>query len=90
MVSFDGKSVGGDAPIFLMADLGLTNGGDLSRSKALIDIACDAGADAVKFQMIGPDFLLGDRTVEYTYPILSGELVTENMYSMFKGLEYFR
>ena len=88
MVSFDGKSVGSDAPIFLMADLGLTNGGDLSRSKALIDIACDAGADAVKFQMIGPDFLLGDRTVEYTYPILSGELVTENMYSMFKGLEY--
>ena len=37
------------------------------------DVACDAGADAVKFQMIGPDFLLGDRTVEYTYPILSGE-----------------
>ena len=34
VVSFDGKSVGGDAPIFLMADLGLTNGGDLSRSKA--------------------------------------------------------
>lgn len=88
VVNFEGKSVGDDAPVFLMADLGLTNGGDLSRAKALIDIACDGGADAVKFQMIGPDFLLGDRTVEYTYPILSGELVTENMYSMFQGLEY--
>ena len=47
MVSFDGKSVGSDAPIFLMADLGLSNGGDLSRSKSLIDVACYAGADSV-------------------------------------------
>lgn len=82
------RIVGDGYPIYIMADLGLTNGGDLERAKELIKIARDAGADAVKFQMIGADKLLGDHDIKYTYPTLSNGPQTENMLEMFQGLEY--
>ena len=74
--------------IFIMADLGLTNGGSLGRALELIEVASELGVDCVKFQMIDSDELLGDKTFEYTYPtILHGDR-TENMYEMFLGLEF--
>jgi len=36
--------------IFIIAELGINHNGDLSIAKQLIDVAVDAGADAVKFQ----------------------------------------
>lgn len=83
--AFQRKSVN---PIFIIADLGLTCGGDLDRSLQLIEEASRLGADAVKFQMIDSDELLGDKSVEYTYPTLKNENITENMYEMFLGLEF--
>ena len=38
--------------VFIIADLGLTNGGSLNRAIELIDVANELGVDAVKFQMI--------------------------------------
>jgi len=71
-----------------MADLGLTNSGDLKRTFELIDIAANTGVDAVKFQMINPDKLLGDKSFEWTYPTLNDGPKTENMYEMFLKLNY--
>ncbi|WEJ63136.1 N-acetylneuraminate synthase family protein [Thiomicrorhabdus lithotrophica] len=82
------KRIGDGHPIYIMADLGLTNGGDLSRTFELIDVASEMGVDAVKFQMIGPEHLLGDKAVEYTYTTLTGEKITENMYEMFLKLSF--
>lgn len=82
------KYIGDGHPIYIMADLGLTNGGDIERTFHLVDFAADMGVDAIKFQMIGPDNLLGDKTREYTYPTLNDGLKTENMYSMFSKLNY--
>lgn len=87
-VNIGKHEIGEGRPIFIMADLGLTNGGDLVRAKQLIAAAADIGVDAVKFQMIDAEKLLGDRTVEYTYPTLQDGPRTENMLEMFKGLEY--
>ena len=42
------RTVGEGHPIYIMADLGLTNGGDLGRAKELIAAAKDIGVDAVK------------------------------------------
>ena len=74
--------------IFVMADLGLTNGGDLDRAISLINIAVDLGVDAVKFQMLDANELLGDKSVSYTYPTLLQGDKTENMCEMFKKLEF--
>jgi len=82
------KKIGDGHPIYIMADLGLTNGGELERTFKLIDFASEMGVDAVKFQMINPDSLLGDKTVEYTYPTLKNGNKKENMYKMFSKLNY--
>ena len=73
---------------FVIADLGLTCGGDRQRSFELIKTAAELGVDAVKFQMLNSGELLGDQSVEYTYPTLTGGKVTENMYKMFLKLEF--
>jgi len=44
------RPVGGDAPAFVIAEAGSNHNGDLDLAKELIDVAVDAGADAVKFQ----------------------------------------
>ena len=82
------KNIGDGHPIYIMADIGLTNGGDIKRTFELVDIVSDIGVDAVKFQMIGPEYLLGDRSVEYTYPTLKNGDITENMFKMFSELTY--
>jgi sialic acid synthase SpsE len=42
----------GNSGLFIMADLGLTNGGNLNRALELISTASNLGVNAVKFQMI--------------------------------------
>ena len=36
--------------IFIVAEVGINHNGDMSICKDLIDLACDTGCDAVKFQ----------------------------------------
>ena len=36
--------------IFIIAKIGINHNGDMSICKELIDVAADAGCDAVKFQ----------------------------------------
>jgi N-acetylneuraminate synthase len=54
------RPVGPDAPAFVIAETGSNHNGDLDLAKELIDVAVDAGADAVKFQT----FRAGDMYVE--------------------------
>ncbi len=54
-------------PIFIIAEIGINHNGDIRLAKNLIDMAVDAGADAVKFQkrtldlVYTQDFLEGPR-----------------------------
>ncbi|MCD4676460.1 MAG: N-acetylneuraminate synthase family protein [Desulfobacula sp.] len=87
-VEIGDRKIGPGHPIFIIADVGLTNGGDLKRSLMLIDMAKELGVDAIKFQMIGPEYLLGDRERTYTYPTVNDGPKTENMFEMFSALTY--
>ena len=49
-------------PIFIIAEVGINHNGDLGIAKELIDVAVDAGANAVKFQK---------RTIERVYALLA-------------------
>jgi N-acetylneuraminate synthase len=49
-ISIRGKLIGPGHPVFVIAEAGSNHNGDLDLALRLIDVAADAGADAVKFQ----------------------------------------
>ena len=49
-LEFDGRKISDDSSTFVIAEAGSNHNGDFSMAKELIDVAADAGADAVKFQ----------------------------------------
>ncbi|MFA6294947.1 MAG: N-acetylneuraminate synthase family protein [Candidatus Paceibacterota bacterium] len=50
-ISIGNKNIGKDYPTFIIAEAGINHNGNMDLAKQLIDIAVDAGVDAVKFQM---------------------------------------
>jgi N,N'-diacetyllegionaminate synthase len=49
------KKIGNNQPCFIIAEAGVNHNGELPLAKKLIDIAVDAGVDAVKFQVFKPE-----------------------------------
>ena len=49
------RVVGGGAPVYVIAEAGSNHDRDLDQAKRLIDVAAEAGADAVKFQTFAAD-----------------------------------
>ncbi len=49
-VNIGGKRVGEGNPVFIIAEIGINHNGSLETAKQLIDVAVEAGVDAVKFQ----------------------------------------
>jgi N,N'-diacetyllegionaminate synthase len=61
------RPVGPDSPAFVIAEAGSNHNGDLDLAKELVDVAVEAGADAVKFQTFRADdlYVEGSGDVEY-------------------------
>jgi len=55
MVAIGSHSVAPGAPVYVIAEIGLNHNGDVELAKQLIDVAADAGAQAVKFQKRTPE-----------------------------------
>lgn len=53
-VNFGNRMVGDGHPVFVVAELGINHNGDTEIAKRLIDVAVNAGVDAVKFQKRTP------------------------------------
>ncbi|MBM3903890.1 MAG: hypothetical protein FJ357_01920 [Thaumarchaeota archaeon] len=49
-IEIDGTAIGHEHPCYIIAEIGINHNGDLHVAKQLIDVAADAGANAVKFQ----------------------------------------
>ncbi|GAA3634430.1 N-acetylneuraminate synthase family protein [Microbacterium awajiense] len=49
------RTIGAGHPAYVIAEIGLNHNGDVEIAKQLIDVAAEAGADAVKFQKRTPD-----------------------------------
>jgi len=89
VVSFGNRRVGYGQPVFITFEAGPTHSG-LASAKSLIALAAEAGADAVKFQILDPDRLVADRSVMFSYDVLvdreSGatETISEPLYELIK------
>jgi N-acetylneuraminate synthase len=75
------RLVGDGHPTFVIAEIGLNHNGDLEIAKRLIDAACLAGCDAVKFQK---------RTPELCVPPAQANVLRETPWGVMTYLEYRR
>jgi N-acetylneuraminate synthase len=55
VIDLGGRLVGDGQPVYIVAEIGINHNGDLDIAKRLIEAACRAGCDAVKFQKRTPD-----------------------------------
>ncbi|TPW78440.1 N-acetylneuraminate synthase family protein [Schumannella sp. 10F1B-5-1] len=54
-VEIGSQPIGDGAPVYVIAEIGLNHNGSVENAKKLIDVAADAGAQAVKFQKRTPE-----------------------------------
>src|SRR5574340_960349 len=84
------RLIGDDQPTYIIAEIGVNHNGLLDLALKLIDVAADAGADAVKFQKRNLDNLYakkyldnanaGEKTLRYMLPILQQVELTDEAY----------
>lgn len=82
-VTISGRNVSNDNKVLVIAEAGINHDGKLEQAFKLIDMAADAGADIVKFQLF---------TAEHMYPMNAGKIRTSNgkdtdIYPLIKDME---
>ena len=73
-------------PVFIIAEAGVNHNGDLQLAKQLIDVAADAGADAVKFQTFTAETLVSLSAPKADYQKQT-TATDESQFAMLKKLE---
>jgi len=66
-LEISGRPVGNGRPCYVIAEAGSNHNRDLDTAKRLIDVAAEAGADAVKFQTYTAEGLYSRRTPNPSY-----------------------
>lgn len=65
------KEISNSCPTFIIGEAGVNHGGDMILAKQLIDVAVEAGVDAVKFQAFRTDELIIDDVEKAPYQRLT-------------------
>lgn len=78
-VTIGSHVLGEGRPVYVIAEIGLNHNGDVELAKRLIDVAADAGANAVKFQK---------RTPEIATPAHMRDTLRETPWGTMTYLEY--
>tara|TARA_B100000787_G_scaffold152475_1_gene126128 strand:+ start:1271 stop:2269 length:999 start_codon:yes stop_codon:yes gene_type:complete len=73
--------------VFIIAEAGVNHNGDIELAKSLIDIACDAQADAVKFQTFKASDLVTMNAEKADYQKLKIKNENTSQFEMLKKLE---
>ena len=80
------KVISVDSPTFIIAEAGVNHNGDIDIAKRLIDLAVDAGSDAVKFQTFKAENLILNDIEKAPYQKQTTE-ESESQTEMLKKLE---
>lgn len=75
-VQINGREVGDGQSVFVIAEAGSNHNRDINQAKRLIDVAAEAGADAVKFQTFSAETLYSKKTPAMSY-LKKGGLLKE-------------
>lgn len=60
LFDIEGRRIGGNNPVYFIADIAANHDGDLGRACELIHLAAEAGADAAKFQHFSAATIVSD------------------------------
>jgi|TARA_R110002126_G_scaffold291807_1_gene459773 N-acetylneuraminate synthase len=83
IIEIDGKKIGEGQPPYVIAEMSGNHNGDINRAKALITVAKDAGADAVKLQTYTADSLtINSKRDEFT--LKEGTWAGRNLYELYQ------
>lgn len=85
-ITVGGKKIGKNHPVFIIAEAGVNHGGDMGVARRLIDIAAEAGADAVKFQAFRTENVILKNVSKAPYQQQTTS-AQESQYDMLKKLE---
>ncbi len=90
VIKIGDRLIGDGHPTYIIAEIGVNHNGFLNLAMKLIDVAVDAGVDAVKFQkrdldsLYGKKYLdnanAGEKTLNYLLPILQRVELSEKDY----------
>lgn len=75
-----------DMPTFIIAEAGVNHNGDLNLARQLIDVAAEAGADAVKFQTFHAEQVVSRNAPKAEYQTRTTDQV-ESQFEMIRKLE---
>ena len=67
VVRIGDRPVGAGAPVYIIAEAGSNHDRDLDQARRLIDVAAEAGADAVKFQTFRSDAIVAETPTRAEY-----------------------
>jgi len=82
------KKIGGKHPLFFIAEAGVNHNGSTTMGKQLIDIALEAGADAVKFQTFKTKNIITRKAPKSTYHIeTTGDDNDQSWFNLLKTQE---
>ena len=81
-----GRMIGKGEPCFVIAEAGVNHNGDINLAKKLIDVAKEAGADAVKFQTFQTEGLVTKSAAKAPYQKETTG-THESQFEMLKSLE---
>ena len=73
--------------VFIIAEAGVNHNGDLELAKKLIDVAVEAGADAVKFQTFKTELCISKGAKKAEYQVENTGNAKETQFDMVKKLE---
>lgn len=85
-IKIGNATVGAGCAPFIVAEVGINHNGELERALQMIQIAKEAGCDAIKFQTFKAAEFVSDPAQMFTYRS-QGREVTESMLEMFKRYE---
>jgi len=85
-VEIAGHRIGPGHPCFIIAEAGVNHNGSLDMARQLVDVAADAGANAIKFQTFKTENLISQDAPKATYQ-LETTGGAESQFDMLKALE---
>ncbi len=93
-IVIDGREIGEGHPAYIIAEAGVAHFGSLDKAMSLVDMAVQAGSDAIKFQIFKTEALISKESSEWRKRLRSRELPFESFskiqrYCMEKGITFF-